>query len=89
MWLNKGTERERFLGAVFSNVPVSQGDSFTRPSAGGGGYGDPLERDPDAVKEDVIDGYVSIERARKDYGVVVYAVVREAAPAAAAIEAPR
>lgn len=77
VWLNKGTERERFLGAVFSNVPVGQGDSFTRPSAGGGGYGDPLERDPDAVKEDVIDGYVSVERARKDYGVVVYAVDAE------------
>jgi len=44
---------------------------LTRPSAGGGGAGDPLERDPDAVREDVVDGYVSIARARSDYGVVV------------------
>ena len=44
---------------------------FTRPSAGGGGFGDPLERDPDAVLEDVADGYVTVERARTDYGVVV------------------
>ncbi|SDZ55870.1 N-methylhydantoinase B [Saccharopolyspora shandongensis] len=71
VWLNKGTEHERFLGATFSNVPIEPGDTFTRPSAGGGGYGDPLTRDPADVAEDVIDGYVSIERAAKDYGVVV------------------
>jgi N-methylhydantoinase B len=71
VWLNKDTEQERFLGAVFSNIPVGPGDTFTRPSAGGGGFGDPLERDPDSVCEDVIDGYVSVQRALKDYGVVV------------------
>jgi N-methylhydantoinase B len=71
VWLNKGSEGERFLGAVFSNVPVHSGDAFTRPSAGGGGFGDPLERDPHAVCEDVADGYVTADRARKDYGVVV------------------
>jgi N-methylhydantoinase B len=69
VWLN-----DEFLGAVFSNVPVEAGDRFTRPSAGGGGFGDPLERDPDAVREDVADGYVTVERAAKDYGVVVRAV---------------
>lgn len=74
VWLNKGTEQERFLGSVFSNVEVQSGDSFTRPSAGGGGYGDPLEREVAAVVEDVIDGYVSVERAAKDYGVVIDAV---------------
>ena len=52
-------------------MPVGAGDRFTRPSAGGGGFGDPLERDPAEVREDVADGYVSIDRARKDYGVVV------------------
>ncbi|MFP5346073.1 MAG: hydantoinase B/oxoprolinase family protein, partial [Actinomycetes bacterium] len=71
VWLNKGSDDERFLGATFSNVPVGPGDWFTRPSAGGGGFGDPLTRDPDDVLEDVIDGYVSVERAGKDYGVVV------------------
>lgn len=74
VWMNKGTERETYLGAVFSNVPVSPGDSFTRPSAGGGGYGDPLERPASEVLEDVIDGYVSVERAAIDYGVVVLAI---------------
>ena len=38
---------------------------------GGGGYGDPLTRDPEAVLWDVIEGYVSIDGAKRDYGVVV------------------
>jgi N-methylhydantoinase B len=38
---------------------------------GGGGYGDPLERDPDLVARDVEDGLVSVERANDDYGVVL------------------
>lgn len=71
VWLNKGTADERFLGSNFSSVPIQSGDSFTRPSAGGGGYGDPLERSYAEVVEDVIDGYVSIERAAADYGVVI------------------
>jgi len=70
-WLNPGTDEEQYLGAFFSNVPVKSGDSFTRPSAGGGGLGDPLKRKPQKVLEDVIDGYVSVERAEKDYGVVI------------------
>jgi N-methylhydantoinase B len=60
-----------FLGAVFSNVPVHGGNKFIRPSAGGGGLFDPLERDPAMVVEDVIDDYVSLEGARRDYGVVI------------------
>jgi N-methylhydantoinase B len=71
VWLNKDTDGERFLGAVFSGVPVVSGDVFTRPAAGGGGFGDPLERDVEAVLDDVADGYVTIDRACKDYGVVV------------------
>jgi N-methylhydantoinase B len=77
VWLNRGTDEERFLGAVFSNLPLKPGDSFTRPSAGGGGFGDPLERDPEAVSDDVADGYVSVDRAAKDYGVVVREVDAE------------
>jgi len=40
-------------------------------SAGGGGYGDPLQRDPQAVAADVVNGYVSLEKAREDYGIVI------------------
>ena len=71
VWVNPGTQGERYLGSIFSGVPVEAGDTVIRPSAGGGGLGDPLTRDLETVCEDVTDGYVSIERARKDYGVVV------------------
>ncbi len=47
------------------------GDVIQFDSAGGGGYGDALQRDPQAVEADVVNGYVSIEKAREDYGVVI------------------
>lgn len=43
----------------------------TMASPGGGGYGDPLRRDPQAVLRDVRDGIVSLDRAQSIYGVVV------------------
>jgi N-methylhydantoinase B len=48
-----------------------KGDVIQFLSAGGGGYGDAYERDPAAVEQDVRNGYVSIENAREEYGVVV------------------
>jgi N-methylhydantoinase B len=71
VWVNQGQENERYLGSLFSGVPLQQGDTVQRPSAGGGGLGDPLKRDPEAVLSDVVEGYVSVARAKKDYGVVV------------------
>ncbi|WP_251330792.1 hydantoinase B/oxoprolinase family protein [Haloplanus pelagicus] len=47
------------------------GEVLSNRSGGGGGYGDPLDRDPEAVRDDVRNGYVSRESARDDYGVVV------------------
>jgi len=47
------------------------GDVIQFISAGGGGYGDSLERDPLVVEQDVHNEYVSIERAQADYGVVI------------------
>jgi N-methylhydantoinase B len=44
---------------------------FTLEMPGGGGFGPPLERSPDKVLADVRAGYVSVEAARKDYGVVI------------------
>ena len=54
-------------GLTFCNP----GDVMAFHSAGGCGYGDPFERDPEMVRRDVIYGYVSPERAREDYGVVI------------------
>jgi len=47
------------------------GEVISNRSGGGGGFGDPYNRPPGAVREDVIDGYVSREAAREDYGVAI------------------
>jgi N-methylhydantoinase B len=38
---------------------------------GGGGFGDPRARDPQRVRDDVLDGMISAGQARRDYGVVI------------------
>ena len=47
------------------------GDVISFQQPGAGGHGDPLERDPRRVLEDVLDDYVSIEAARTEYGVMI------------------
>jgi N-methylhydantoinase B len=51
--------------------PLLKGDIVRMESSGGGGYGDPLKREPDRVRRDVHLGYVNAERARSRYGVVL------------------
>jgi N-methylhydantoinase B len=58
----------------FARVPVwrtKPRTTFRYLTNGGGGWGDPLERDPERVRRDVRDGYVTIQGAARDYGVVV------------------
>jgi N-methylhydantoinase B len=52
-------------------VPLERGDKLIIRTPGGGGYGDPLKRDPDLVLRDFLNGLVSIDAAQKDYGVVI------------------
>jgi N-methylhydantoinase B len=52
-------------------ITLRTGDVFRHVMAGGGGFGDPLERDVEKVRADVLDGNVSIDHARDAYGVVV------------------
>lgn len=66
-----GGRRAMFQLGKISSYPMERGDSVTIQAAGGGGYGDPLDRDPDAVASDVVDGYVTPGRARDVYGVVM------------------
>lgn len=68
---NPGTEKERNIGTFIVNAPIGPGELLSFWSCGGGGYGDPLEREPARVLEDVRDGYVSTEGARSQYGLVV------------------
>ncbi|MBI4320498.1 MAG: hydantoinase B/oxoprolinase family protein [Chloroflexi bacterium] len=58
------------FGAMASYYP-SRGDVMEIASSGGGGYGDPLERDVDEVLKDVRDELISTEEAERDYGVVI------------------
>ena len=54
-------------------IELQTGDIFVRETGGGGGYGDPLERDPHTVLDDVLDRKVSERSAKEDYGVVLTA----------------
>ena len=49
---------------------VLSGERFVCVGPAGGGYGDPLARDPARVADDLLDGLVSVAVARDDYGVV-------------------
>jgi N-methylhydantoinase B len=66
----RGGELRLRTGRV-AHVPLDPGDLVTVVTGGGGGYGDPLERDPERVLADVLDGYLSREQAGADYGVVI------------------
>ena len=52
-------------------MQLTEGDIEITTAGGGGGYGNPLERDPEVVRWDVINGLVSLEHARQDYGVII------------------
>lgn len=57
--------------AKFSGRRTLEGDVVSYFSPCGGGYGDPLERDTHRVLDDVLDGFITVEHARDDYGVVL------------------
>jgi N-methylhydantoinase B len=63
-----GTEEEIPSKKIFT---IQQGDVLKIWTSGGGGHGDPLERPPEPVLADVLDGRVSVEAAERDYGVVI------------------
>ena len=57
--------------ATFSNYPLKKNDLIRFISGGGGGYGNPLERDPEMVLDDVLNEYITADEARYVYGVVL------------------
>ncbi|MGE3247141.1 MAG: hydantoinase B/oxoprolinase family protein, partial [Beijerinckiaceae bacterium] len=69
--LNPGTQSERILTSKIAGLRLKKDDIVVWELAGGGGYGDPLRRDPERVAQDVRRGYVSRAAARADYGVVL------------------
>jgi N-methylhydantoinase B len=58
-------------GNPYGLTQLKPGDTVTIDAAGGGGHGNPLDRDPEMVENDVLEGYVSLEKAKENYGVVI------------------
>jgi len=69
MYIYAGTDKEKKVGTY--RLRVKPGDRCILKTAGGGGYGNPKERDPYLVLEDVLEGYVSLKAAEEIYGVVI------------------
>ncbi len=70
VFVNPGSGTEQKLPGR-CEYPLKKGDILRFERTGGGGFGNPLEREPAKVLHDVEDGYLSIERAFDDYGVVI------------------
>ena len=71
MTIDPGGPNERTIDALADAEPVPAGTVIRIRTTGGGGWGDPLDRDPAAVVRDVLWGKVSRAAAAQDYGVVV------------------
>jgi N-methylhydantoinase B len=69
--ISAGTPREVTVAPSVAGVEMATGDALVYRFGGGGGWGDPLARDPAAVLDDVWDEYVSVDAAHEEYGVVV------------------
>ena len=61
----------RSLPSKLPNLATRAGDRIEVVGPCGGGYGDPFERDPELVLADMLDGYLTADQARADYGVVI------------------
>ncbi|PPR21387.1 MAG: hypothetical protein CFH38_01372, partial [Alphaproteobacteria bacterium MarineAlpha10_Bin1] len=59
------------LPSMMPSRAVKAGESLKLTGTCGGGYGDPLTRPETDVLEDVLDGYISLETAMNDYGVII------------------
>lgn len=68
--LNPETERHEALPPLHTRE-LKAGEVIRIELPGGGGYGDPRQRDPAAVLEDVLNGYLSLETAEREYGVAI------------------
>jgi len=59
------------LPSKFQGILLENGERIVIETAGGGGWGDPKKRDPERVRRDCEKGVISLERARKEYGVAI------------------
>ncbi|MDQ0219527.1 hydantoinase B/oxoprolinase family protein [Peribacillus cavernae] len=71
MTLNPDTDGEQNLHAKLTNYKIRKGDLLEIRTPCAGGYGNPFERDPQAVLEDILDDFITKEKAKEDYRVVI------------------
>ncbi len=71
--VNPGTNHERQLPPLSDGNILKRGDVLRIETGGGGGYGHPFDRPADKVLEDVLGGFVSVDGARRFYGVAIAA----------------
>lgn len=76
--VNVGTPDEKDLGMYATGVHLKAGDKIYYTSSGGGAYGNPYERDPELVLEDVMDEWISLDVAKNYYGVSIKVIDEEA-----------
>jgi N-methylhydantoinase B len=86
--LNPGTPEERRIAPLSDGTRLKRGDTLRIETGGGGGHGHPFDRPADVVLEDVRGGFVSIDAARRLYGVVIRGEAVDA-PATAARRSDR
>jgi N-methylhydantoinase B len=67
---NADRSDEEYLEAKVTGIPFDAGDFIELVEPNAAGYGDPLDRDPALVREDILDDFTTIELARHAYGVV-------------------
>jgi N-methylhydantoinase B len=70
-FLPRGGNETSALPSMMPNKTTKAGDRLVLSGTSGGGYGDPLKRRPEAVRSDVLDGFIKADAVKADYGVIL------------------
>ena len=74
--IRRGADRPAVWSGKLARYPLEKGDLVRLKTGTGGGYGSALDRDPKLVRQDVVNGFLSVEQARRIYGVVLEGMSR-------------
>jgi N-methylhydantoinase B len=74
--INPQTENEIIANRI-SGIKIARGGLISHRTGGGGGFGDPIERSINRVRDDLLDGYISISAAKREYGLVFHRETEE------------
>lgn len=71
LYTNEDGENDKKELPLFNQILLKPGENLVSEVSSGGGYGNPLERDPDKVRHRVREGWISVEKAKDVYGVII------------------